>query len=61
MILLIYELFSLFINSEITHFISIFGDNGTLIMNIIGSKSLVVLFISIVFFVIGVYKNKRFY
>ncbi|NYB75549.1 ABC transporter permease [Sedimentibacter hydroxybenzoicus DSM 7310] len=61
MILLIYALFSLFINSKISQVISIFGNGDILIMNIISTKSLKILFVSTILFIIGVYKNKVFY
>lgn len=61
MILLIYELFAIFINSEIANYISIFENGEKIILKTITTKYLLVLLVSLVFLMIGIYKNKRFY
>ena len=61
MILLIYELFAIFINSEIANYISIFENGEKIILKTITTKYLLVLLVSLVFLMIGVYKNKKFY
>ncbi len=61
MVLLIYELFALFINTETTHYISIFENGEKIMFSVITTKYLAVLLLSIGFLIIGVYKNKRFY
>ncbi len=61
MLLLIYELLTIFINSDIANYISIFENGNRITMNAIATKYLGFLLLSIAFLVIGVYKNKRFY
>lgn len=61
MFLLIYELFAIFIRSELTTYISIFENGNRVTIHVIITKYLVVLLLSVVFLVIGVYKNKKFY
>lgn len=61
MLLLIYELLTIFINSNIANYISIFENGNRITMNAIATKYLGFLLLSIAFLVIGVYKNKRFY
>lgn len=61
MVLLIYELLAIFTNSEIVNYISIFEKGEKIILRTITTKYSLVLLLSIVFFIIGVYKNKKFY
>lgn len=61
MLLVIYELFMLFINSEIVNYISIFHYGENLTVKTIITKYVLILLVSIVFLIAGVYQNKRFY
>lgn len=61
MLLLIYELLAIFINSEIATYISIFENGNRITIDSIANKYLGILLISIVLLLVGVYRNKRFY
>lgn len=61
MLLVIYELFMLFIDSEIVNYISIFHYGENLTIETIITKYVLILLVSIVFLIAGVYQNKRFY
>lgn len=61
MFLIVYELLCLFIRCEFTKYISIFQGEQIISMQLIGTKYFIFLLIGILFLIIGVYKNKRFY
>ena len=61
MILLIYELFAIFINTDIVNYISIYENGNKITPYIISAKYMPILILSIGFFIIGIYKNKAFY
>ncbi|MBW4827240.1 MAG: ABC transporter permease [Clostridiaceae bacterium] len=61
MFLLIYELLTMFIDSEIIDYITIFENGEKIILPTIVTKYLIILLLSIVFLIIGIYKNKRIY
>lgn len=61
MILLLYELFALFMNSDFINFISIFENGKMIKLDVIISKYLIVMVLSGLLFIIGVYKNNKYY
>ncbi len=61
MLLFVYELFMLFINSEIVKYLSIFQKGEIMAVDSFLQKYLLIIIISIMLIFAGVYKNKKFY
>lgn len=61
MVILIYELLSLFINSEFINYINIFGTGDRISLHTITTKYFIFFLVGILFLIVGMYKNKRFY
>lgn len=61
MFVLIYELLSIFVNSKLSNYISIFENGKRITFQIITTKYLLVSILGILFLLAGVYRNKKFY
>ncbi len=61
MFLLIYELLSIFIDSKFTSYISIFENGEKILLHTIITKYSVFFLLGVLFLIIGIYKNKKFY
>lgn len=61
MLLLIYELMSLFINSKFINYISIFQKEEEILLQNITTKYSIYFLVGTLFLIIGMYKNKRFF